>query len=61
MKRKKKMPIKKTKTTYTPLFENVTCCLCFNDLEPETITIDKDGNKWDVCISCKGIEKEIKE
>jgi hypothetical protein len=57
------MPIPKYKTDpgFTPLFKNIICCMCFVDLEEDTLYIDPDGTKWDVCKSCKEHEDKIME
>ena len=54
------MPFPKPENpVYTPLFKNHVCCMCWEELEPETIYIDADGQKWDQCKACKEYEDKI--
>lgn len=28
------------------------CCICFEELTPETCFVDSAGDKWDKCVPC---------
>ena len=38
---------------YTPFSEYYLCELCYDLLEPDTIFIDENSVKWDICKDCE--------
>lgn len=46
---------------YTPSFENYVCCLCFEELEEDTLYIDEKGIKWDICKECQKLNEQSTE
>jgi len=47
------MPIPKQKIDgLTFIFPNHVCCICYVELEQNTMYIDSDGRKWDMCKEC---------
>jgi hypothetical protein len=33
------------------------CCLCFETLTPDECWVDEQGDKWDVCVPCRTLER----
>jgi hypothetical protein len=39
----------------------VMCCICYGRFTPNNLFIDKDGQKWDMCIPCGEQEVTAKQ
>ncbi len=35
-----------------PTEDGALCCVCFEWTKIEDLSVDKDGDKWDVCKGC---------
>jgi len=35
-----------------PADGRVMCCICFGYFNVEALAVDKNGQRWDVCVTC---------